>query len=368
MPLRPLLLFILFSLFSNLIIIAQPLTSYVDMQNQLMVWDNGIERKIDFLPPTLIKTGRIAIPFLDNSRNFKIYFKGGATQVNIGFTNDFYTSDNLILYLNAQSLNVFDKGTITNLTKVCNEYYFGDSLVVFQDGIKNEFKAYYNGKVYPIENYLAAQSLDAIQVSDNIAAYNNYANQFRVFYHGNIIAQEEYLVNSFDVGRNIVAYVDVNKEFKIMHNGKTFNGEKFPPNSYQSGDDLVAYVSSEGFLKIFYDDSIRNFGLMKADFLVGDNVVAFMDGNGFFKAFYKGDIIPLENYVPENYVVQYNSIAYVNRAGVLRLFSKGEVYDVTTLMSSTDQSGAPSWELNYDVLKYNVGLKMYHVFYNGSEY
>jgi hypothetical protein len=349
-------------------IAAQPLTTYTDMQNQLMVWDNGIERKIDFLPPTMIKTGRVAIPYLDNSRNFKIYYRGGATQINNGFTNDFYTSDNLIIFLNAQSLNVFDKGTITNLSKVCNEYYFGDSIVLFNDGVKNEFKAYYNGRIYPIENYLAAQGLDAIQVSDNVAAYNNYANQFRIFYHGNIIGQEEYLVNSFDVGRNTVAYVDANKEFKIFHAGKTFNAEKFAPTSYQAGDDLVAYVSNEGYLKVFYEDSIRNFGFMKADFLVGDNVIAFRDGNGFFKAFYKGDIIPLENYVPENYVVQYNSIAYVNRAGVLRLFSKGEIYDVTTLMNSTDQSGNPNWELTYDVLKYNVGLKMYHVFYNGNEY
>ena len=368
MSLKQSLLFLSCLLFTILKTTAQPLAHYVDMQNQLLVWDDGNERKIDFLPPTLIKTGRITIPFLDNSRNFKIYYRGGVQQINIGFTNDFYTSDNLVIYLNAQSLNVFDKGTIINLTKVCNEYYFGDSLVVFQDGVKSDFRAYYNGRVYLVENYLAAQGLDAIQASDNVAAYNNYANQFRIFFHGNIIAQEEYLVNSFDVGRNTVAYVDVNKEFKIFHNGKTFNAEKFPPTSYQTGDDLVAYISSEGYLKIFYDDSIRNMGFMKADFLVGDNVIAFRDGNGFFKAFYKGDIIPLENYVPDNYSVQYNSIAYVNRVGVLKMFCKGEIYEVTTLMNSTDQSGAPAWELNYDVLKYNVGLKMYHVFYNGSEY
>src|SRR5438874_12042576 len=29
---------------------AQPLTAYTNIQNQVMVWDNGILRKIDYLP------------------------------------------------------------------------------------------------------------------------------------------------------------------------------------------------------------------------------------------------------------------------------------------------------------------------------
>jgi len=199
---------------------AQPLAAYTNLQRQVMVWDNGLLRKVDYLPPTEMKVGRTAIAYLDNSRSFKIYYGGGVRTVNAGFTNSFDVSDNLITFLNAKSLNVFEQGVVKNLSLLCDEYYMGDSLVVFLDGVRTEYKAYYNGTIYPIENYLAATALTRIKVSDNIAAYNNYARQFRIFYHGNIIAQEENLVSSFDAGRNTVAYTDASNTFKIFHDGK----------------------------------------------------------------------------------------------------------------------------------------------------
>lgn len=348
--------------------IAQPLSAYVNLQNQVMVWDNGILRKIDYLPPVLMKTGRTVIPYLDNSRSFKIYYGGGVRTVNIGFTNEFLVSDNLVAFLNAKSLNVFDRGQVKNLTGLATQYFFGDSVLLYQDGIRYEYKAYYNGTVYPIENFLASQGLDAVKVSDNIAAYDNYANQFRIFYLGNIIAQEDYAVSSFDVGRNTVAYIDINREFKIFHKGTTIVAEAFPPESYSVGDNLVAWVSNDGYFKIFHEDSIQVIGFFRPEYQVGDYVVAYRDQGGYFRAFYKGDIIPLESYYPDNYVVQYNSIAYVNRSNVLRLFSAGEVYDVTTIFNSGDVGGMNSWELNYDVLRYKVGLNMFRIFYKGSEY
>ncbi|RYZ55443.1 MAG: hypothetical protein EOP49_02805 [Sphingobacteriales bacterium] len=340
----------------------------MNLQRQVMAWDNGIVRKIDYLPPIEMKIGRTAIPYLDNSRSFKIYYGGSVRTVNIGFTNEFHVSDNLVGFLNARSLNVFDNGTVKNLTTLTNQYYFGDSLIIYQDGIRYDYRAYYNGTVYPVENFLAGQPLEAVKVSDNIAAFDNYANQFRIFYQGAVVQQEDYAVTSFDVGRNTVAYVDINREFKIFHKGKTIVAESFPPDSYVVGDNLVAYVSNDGYFKIFYEDSIRTIGFFRPQYQVGDFVVAFRDQGGYFRAFYKGDIITLESYYPDNYVVQYNSIAYLNRNNVLRMFSEGEVYDVTTLYNSGDQDPQGNWQLSYDVLRYKVGLAMFRIFYKGEEY
>jgi hypothetical protein len=333
-----------------------------------MVWDNGMIRKIDYLPPVEMKIGRTAIPYLDNSRSFKIYYGGGVRTVNIGFTNEFQVTDNLVAFLNARSLNVFDQGEIKNLSLLCQQYFLGDSLILFLDGVRNEYKAYYDGAVYPVENFLAGQAMEAVKVSDNIAAYDNYANQFRIFYLGNIIAQEDYAVSSFDVGRNTVAYVDINREFKVFHKGVTTTLEQFPPESFSVGDDLVAYVTNDGYFKIFYDDSVQTIGFFRPDYHVGDYVVAFQDGGGYFRAFYKGQVTTLESYYPGNYTVQYNSVAYLNRMNVLRLFSAGEVYDVTTLFSGNDTNPQNNWLLSFDVLRYKVGLSMYKIFYRGEEY
>ena len=134
------------------------------------------------------------------------------------------------------------------------------------------------------------------------------------------------------------------------------------------GDNVVAYISNDGYFKIYYEDSIRTIGFFRPDYRVGDNVVGFRDGGGYFRAFYKGDVITLESYYPENYTVQYHSLAYVNRANVLRLLTEGEVYDVSTMFSSGDAGSMESWQLSYDVLRYRVGLNLYKVFYKGTEY
>lgn len=340
---------------------AQPLAAYVTNQQQVMVWDNGIIRKIDYMRPVSLQTGRTAIPYLDNTRSFKIYYAGGVQKINNGFTNAFQATDNLVTFLNARSLNVFEDGKITNLTLLCDDYLVGDSLVLFLDGVRNEYKAYYDGGIYPIENFLAAQGLSQARVSDNIAAYVNYASQFRIFYHGEIIAQEEYAVNNFSVGRNTVAYVDVNRQFKVFHKGRTRTLEDFEPMSYAAGDDLVAYRSNDGYFKIYYNDSLYNLGYFDPSFSVGDHVVAFTDNTGFLQVFYKGDIITLDNYFPQNFIVQYNSLAYVDRNNMLRVFTGGEVYDVNA-------GSAEEWELNYDVLKYRIGQSLYRIFYKGREY
>lgn len=347
---------------SLLSVSAQPLSQYVNMQNQVMVWDNGILRKVDYLPPLEIKTGRSAIPYLDNARSFKIYYGSGVKQINKGFTNEFKVSDNLVAFQNNTSLSVFDNGEVKLLSTYCDTYYMGDSLILYLDGIRSEYKAYYNGEVFPIENFLAGDAIEVARVTDNIAAYDNYANQFRIFYQGNIIAQEDYAVNSFEAGRNTVAYIDINRLLKIFHKGETYIVEDFPPNSYQVGDNVVAYVSNDGYFKIFYDNTIESIGFFEPDeYRVFDNMVAYRDQSGYFKVFYKGKIYSLESYYPDKYIMQYNSIAYVNRIGMLRLFSFGEIYDVTN-------ATLEDWELSYDVLKYQIGKNMFRIFYQGREF
>ena len=358
---RPLICSVLICLFSVCSISAQPLAAFVDIQNQLMVWDRGMIHKIDFMPPTLMKIGRTAIPYLDNSRSFKIYYGGSVHPMNIGFTNAIFVTDNLVAYLNQKSLNVFDRGVTKNLAGVCDQYFVSDSVVLFLDSYKSSYRAYYNNQIYDIESYIPDSTLSHLKVSDNIIAFDNVASQFKIFYRGNLISQEDYTVNSFDAGRNTVAYVDVDHKFKIFHSGQTFVLDDFAPSSYKVGDNLVAYVSSDGYFKVFYADSVHNIGFMNPTYQVADNIVAYKDPGGMFKIYYKGDITEMENYYPNNYNIQYNSVAYINTSGTLRLFTEGEVYDVTNAELS-------NWQLNYDVITYQIGQGIFKVFYKGNEY
>jgi hypothetical protein len=93
------------------------LSCFTSFQNKFMVWDQGMIREIEYLVPTSFKIGKMAIPYIDNSRNFKIYSNGVSKKINDGFTNNYYVSDNLIAYMNAKSLNVWDNGKVTNLSR-----------------------------------------------------------------------------------------------------------------------------------------------------------------------------------------------------------------------------------------------------------
>lgn len=356
-----LFLALLFTCFSFVSVLAQPLAAYVDIQNQFMVWDRGMIRKADYLAPVSVKTGRIAIAYLDNVRSFKIYTGGGVREVNNGFTNAFFVTDNIIAYLNQKSLNVLDRGVTKNLTGVCDQYFIGDSVVMFLDTYKGEYRAYYNNKLYTVETFIPDSVLSHIRVSDNIIAYDNFASLFRIFYHGTIIAQEDYPVATFEVGRNTVAYVDIDRKFKVFHSGQTFVLDDFPPKSFQVGDNQVGFVTSDGYFKIFYGDSVRNMGYMNTPYQVGDNVIGYKDPSGIFKVFYKGEVTDLDNFYPANYTIQYNSIAYINSGNTLRVFTEGEAFDVTS-------AELTSWQLNYDVITYQIGQGIFKVFYKGQEY
>ncbi len=357
---RYILLSIFLCLFSSQQTIAQ-LAAYVNNQNQVMVWDKGMIRKIDFLAPTDMKIGRTAIPYLDNSRTFKIYSNHRVTPVNIGFTNAYFATDNLVAFMNQKQLNVFENGKIKMLTGVTDQYFVADSVIMFLDSYKGAYKAYYNGQIYDIESYFSDSSLASIKVSDNIIAYNNFANQFRVFFHGELLSQEDFPVSSFEVGRNTVAYVDVNRKFKIFYNGKTYLIDDFPPKSYQAGDNVVAYVTADGYFKVFYNGEATSLGFMSGNYQVKDYIVAFKDQSNYLKVFYKGDVITVDNYYPENMTIQYNSLAYVNYGRMLKMFSEGEIYEVTN-------AELTNWQLNYDVIQYQLGQNLFRVFYKGREY
>lgn len=366
-------------LLSQYLLQAQPLSAYTDIQRNFTVFDAGMLKKVENLQPIDFKIGRVAIPYIDNSRNFKIYYDGVTHKINDGFTNKFEVTDNIIAYFNANALWVWEDGNTQLLTGKAEQYYIGDSLVLFFDGIHKEFKAYYQGNIYPIEDYLGsgnrlsfdgnvtsdmsvgAGQLPAAKVSANIAAYVDYGERFKYFKHGKITTLEEYLVQSFDVGRGIIAYVDADGYFKVYYNDEVLELETFAPKQYAAGDEAVAFWDHAGYFKIFYKGVIHDVGFFDGRFQVKDNVIAFTNSADQFLAFYKGSFYSLENFTPSEVQIGYNSVAFVGAGGALKLFSKGEIYEVS-------RADLQYWTLNYDVLTYQFGRNLFKMFYEGQTY
>lgn len=360
------LFFLTIFFISSVIAQSQPYSAFTDIRLQFNVFDNNAVHQIEHLLPIEYKIGKNAIAYLDNQRIFKIYKDGLVTTVNDMFTTNFQVSDNLVLFKSANIVSVIDGGQVVVLSKLCNRYAMGDSVVLFYDINRSSFNGYYDGKITELETFLNLKDEDfsfdkTVKVSDNIGAYINYNEQFKVFYNNESEILENQMVKQFEVGRNIVAYVDINNIFKIYYKGQSFTIDPFAPKSFMVGDDVVAFQGNDGYFKIFYKGNLTTIGYYDPRYLVADRVVAYADPNGFFKIFYEGDQTVMDNYYPEKIKAGYNSVAYTNKGSTLRFFSKGKVFDITT-MSLMDV------RLDYDVLQYKVGFNAFKIFYDGNYY
>ncbi len=345
---------------------AQPYSAFTTVRQELHVFDNGMVHRIEPLLPVAFKIGRNGLAYQDNQRLFKIYRNGAVQVVSDLFTTQFDVSDNLILFRSANMISVVDDGEVTLLSRLCDRYLLGDSIVLFYDNNRQTFNAYAKGKITELETFLNIGANDfrfdsTVKASDNIAAYISFNDQFKIFFNGELETLENQAVNKFQVGRNTAAWVDINNIFKIYHQGQTYTIDPFAPESFAVGDDVVAFQSYDGYFKIFYKGNLFTLGFYKPQYQVADRVVVFQDLNGFFKIFHEGEQTMVDNYYPDKFLLGYNSMAYVNKANVLRMFSKGKINDVTT-MNVLDM------RLDYDVLQFKVGFNAFRFFYNGEYY
>ena len=288
------LFFFLISLFCFTIAKSQPFSAYTDLRQQFYVFDNGAINQLEHLLPIDYKIGRSAVAYLDNQRIFKIYKDGMVTTVNDMFTTNFQVSDHLILFKSANMVSIIDEGEVVLLSKLCNRYAMGDSVVLFYDMNRSSFNGYYQGKITELETFLNLKDGDftfdsTVKVSDNIGAYINYNEQFKVFYNNETEVLENQPVKQFQVGRNIVGYIDINNIFKIYYKGQSFTIDPFAPKSFMVGDDVVAFHGNDGYFKIFYKGNLITIGYYDPRYIVSDRVVAYADPNGYFKVFYEGE-------------------------------------------------------------------------------
>jgi hypothetical protein len=339
------------------------LSAYTDVFNKFYCFDNGATSELEYLAPREYKVGRTGIAYLDNLGIFKVYRYGVMNKVNTNFTSAFGVSDNFIFYKTQTSLHVIDADDDIELCRSVGEYAVGDSIILYYDRIRNILNAYYGGKTIELETNLATNTHDNFKVSDNVIAYTNFMDQFKVLMYGETQVLEAQPVQDYQVGRNIVAYTDINNQFKICTGGEPIVADAFAPKRYTVGDNVVAFVGYDGYFKIFYEGKVHQIGYFDKRFLVSDYVVAFEDGAGFFKVFYKGNIYDIDNFYPEKFLLGYRSMTYINKGNVMRMFSDGAIHDVTTMVNNLENV-----RMDYDVLQYKVGANMFRFFVEGKDF
>jgi len=348
-------------LISHFILSAQNLSAYLDYRNYFQAFDNGIEHQLEYLPVKSFKIGGAAIAYIDNTNELQVYADGQKFHQTYAGTLTYFMTDYLLAYRVGNVLSVFEKQNTQNLSYYCSVYEINDSLIGFFDDSNYNFSVYYKGNVTTLESSMLEPPKKIVSGS-NTLAYVNQSNFFKIFYQGKTYTIDDIAPVAFAAGRDVVAYIDdYTQNFHLFYKGDTASIETFAPDSFKVGFGIMAYTDNLGNFRVFNDGATRRLLSYSPDFFkVKGNILLYAFGNNF-NVFYKGEIFTIENYIPADYQIGNDGVAYIDVGGQLKLFQNGKTYTVSYEIIN-------NYSLNGNVLTYSVGTNTTKFFWNGKNY
>jgi hypothetical protein len=350
-------------IFSVLVINAksQNLAAYSDYRGYFNVFDNGVYQQLEYNPVKSFKAGGVAIPYIDNTNELQIYYKGQKYHQTYASNLTYAVSDYLVAYKVGDVLTVFEKGISKKVTYYCKQYYLDDSLIIYFDDSNYNLSVYYNGNSQEMESSML-ELPRSIKTGSNMAAYVNQSDYFKLFYRGEIKELDNTSPVSYSVGRDIAAYVDgYNHFFQLFYKGEVGKADDNAPESYQVGYGIMAYVDYEGNFRVFSNGATRKIISNKPEFYsVKGNVIAY-GFNSEFYIFQNNESKLVSDVLPTDYKIGNNGIAYIDYDRHLKYYSKGKSYVVT-------YEPVSEYYVNNDVIWYLVGVNTWKVFMNGNTY
>ncbi len=340
---------------------SQDVTAYTDYRGNLQVFDRGLFRQIEYIKVANYKIGGNTVAYIDNKNDFKIYYDGQTFPMVNAADFSYFVTDYLTAFRVGNVLYAFDKGEKKTLCYYTSILIVNDSLLAYFDDAQSSLNIYYNGRIANAEDALISRP-KSIKSGSNIVAWVNQSNYFTIFYHGTTYQLDNIAPRSYQVGRDIVAYVDdYEQHFRLFYKGDTAIAETFEPDSFKVGFGIMAYVDNLGNFRIFNDGVTKKILSDRPDFFyVKGNVIVYSYNNSF-NIFYKGEITTLQNIAPVDFQLGNDGIAWIDDSGRLQLFHKGKTYTVSYEVIN-------KYNLNGNVLKYEVGNNTVNVFYNGKNY
>ncbi|MEZ5082400.1 MAG: hypothetical protein R2750_02950 [Bacteroidales bacterium] len=343
---------------------SQYLAAFNDYQNHFWAFEAGQFTQLEHLEIQEYQVGGILIAYKDNDSNLKVYQYGQVQSLIIGDPVVFEATDYLLGYSMYEQLNVYDNGKDINLSNECDGYVIQDSLIGWHNRISQNIQVYYNGKIFTLEDGLIYNPLEKFRLGDNIIAYvHSSTKNFNVFYLGKIITLDDFVEQmEFKAGRDIVAYHDIiDQTLKAFWKGTEYELETFPPKSFQVGDESMAWVDNLGHLKYFDGHEVVELSTYEPAFYeVVDRVIVFEE-QGFFKTYCGGQVREIERYIPNIYIIDFNTIAYLDQTSFIKTFFGCE-------SSTIFYDRVQQIDLIRDLIIFKKNINTVNIYFNGEIY
>lgn len=341
--------------------LAQKVVPFEDFNNYFRTFENDNFRQLEFQRIREYKAGDDLVAYIDNRGNLRIY-DGNERQDISNMNVNFQISDHLMAYNIGPTLNMWDAGKLQTLTYFGRNYEVKDSLIVFEDTRFNSVSAYWNGTVYPLYQ-VTGELYMPVSIGDNIVAFKDNGNNYKVFYRGNIF--ELGVWNStidFQSGCDILCLNDpTTRTFAVFEDNAFLDVEQFYMNKYKAGRGFVVYEDLNGNLMYYSDGNkfqLSNFSAGMWE--VKDDLVVWTENNFTF-AYQNGKKIQVANFVPKNHLIKNNVLVFRNLIGGVSALMDGKVYDITNQMDA-------EYEIYGNLVLVKLFNKSYIVFKDGRKF
>lgn len=321
------LLLLIFSFFFFLLnlpteVCAQGITAFKDVRDRFYIFDNGVVRQIEHLPPKEYAVGRNYVVYIDNADHLKIYYNGTVQTIEQDRPHFFYATDFLMVYRRFNDIYALYRNRIETVARwVESDIVITDSLIVFNDHL-----GFFQLFQYGITNQLESWSVPFFDAKNNVVIYNDRNDFLKAVYRGNVMELNTYgKPSSYGISKNTVAYIDYMDNFNVFHKGEITLLESFKPLTFSVGFDMVAYVNSQQNFNVFYNGEIYELMQSRPSMMqLEQNIMVYADQSNHFNVFYNGESRTLEYYIPESFYIDRDMLVYKDLDNKLIGFINGE--------------------------------------------
>ena len=314
---------------------GQAVIPFVDFNNWFRTVENGEFKYIELQQIKEYKAGDNLVAYLDIRGNLRIY-DGKERQDLSNMNLEYQLSDNLLAWNVGTTLNMWDSGMKKTLSFFGGDYIVKDNLIVYVDTRWNTVNVHWNGKEYPILTSTQTVGLqNSSKIGENILAYADNGNIFRIFYEGNTYEVGVWYSDiDFQSGTDIVAFNDpTTRTFAVFDHGSFVDVEMQWVQKYKAGRGFVVYEDINNNLMMYRNGEKTQLSSFPGKWDVLDDVVYF-ENNGFSYVNVNGVTTEVANYRIEEYLIKNGTFVFRNLQGGVTAAVNGKVLELTNLQNA----------------------------------
>jgi hypothetical protein len=301
--------------------------AYLDNSNTLKAYYKGQKIVLSENPPTdCIVNDNMIITF---SGKIVYVFENGITTPLAGWSSNCIVGDSIVgcVDQNTNSYKIFYDGQIHFLPDVIDNssltsFCAGDNILAYKNA-EGYLKIYYRNRVFNTEAFQPAQYKAG---ANTVAFINESTQEFTVFQKGIVTVLETQAPVSFQVADDMVAYIDVNQNFKVFYNGKKTDLASFTPEFYNASDNILVYADNTSFNAFYKGKTLRLGRIAPKDYKIDLSTLAYLNEQGFLNVFSEGRADQVGSEKINIYQLSGNTVKFSNSLNEPHFFVNSKYY------------------------------------------